>query len=122
MTKLSKKVTNSNGVSILEVLVAMIIMSVSLLLLLNLAMIALDGNDWSNNTTRITQLLQEKLEQARATNPAPGTYTDTAGDYVRTCQVDSVSNLLKQVVVEINWTDIRGHDKSYSMSALMKTP
>ncbi len=122
MRKLSRKVTNRDGVSILEVLVAMIIMSVSLLLLLNLAMIALDGNDWSNNTTRITQLLQEKLEQARATNPAPGSYVDTAGDYVRTCQVDSVDTFLKQVVVQIAWTDIRGHDKAYSMSALLKTP
>jgi Tfp pilus assembly protein PilV len=122
MIKLSKKVRSCDGVSILEVLVAMIITSVALLLLLNLAMIALDGNDWSNNTTRITQLLQEKLEQARTINPAPGTYTDTAGDYVRTCTVDSVDLFLKEVVVEIAWTDIRGHDKSYSMSALMKTP
>jgi len=122
MNKTAKRLADARGVSILEVLVAMIIMSVSLLLLLNLAMIALDGNDWSNNTTRITQLLQEKLEQTRATNPAPGTYVDTAGEYLRTCTVDSVDNFLKTVVVQIAWTDIRGHDKVYSMSAMMKTP
>ena len=40
-----KRLADARGVSFLEVLVAMIIISVSLLLLLNLAMIALDGND-----------------------------------------------------------------------------
>ena len=47
------------GFTILEVLIAMIILSISLLVLLNMAMVALDGNDWSNNTTVATQLLQE---------------------------------------------------------------
>jgi prepilin-type N-terminal cleavage/methylation domain-containing protein len=60
------KLRQQNGVTLLEVLVAMIIMSVSLMMLLNMAMIALDGNDWSNKTTVATQLLQEKLEQIRA--------------------------------------------------------
>ncbi len=58
-------IANQDGISILEVLIAMIILSMALLLLLNMAMVALDGNDWSNKTTVATQMLQEKLEQLR---------------------------------------------------------
>ena len=36
---------NEQGITIMEVLIAMIILSLSLLLLLNMAMVALDGND-----------------------------------------------------------------------------
>ena len=57
---------NERGITILEVLIAMIILSFSLLLLLNMAMVALDGNDWSNKTTVATQLMQQKLEQLRS--------------------------------------------------------
>ncbi|MEE8577304.1 MAG: prepilin-type N-terminal cleavage/methylation domain-containing protein, partial [candidate division Zixibacteria bacterium] len=59
-------IRNQEGVTLLEVLIAMIILSVSLLLLLNMAMVALDGNDWANNTTIATQLMQQKLEQLRS--------------------------------------------------------
>ena len=47
-------IKNQDGVTILEVLIAMIILSLALLLLLNMAMVALDGNDWANNMTVAT--------------------------------------------------------------------
>ena len=53
-----KKIRSDEGFTILEVMVALIILSVSLLMLLHMAMIAIDGNDWSNQATRSTQLLQ----------------------------------------------------------------
>ena len=60
-----RKLDNLRGVSLLEVLVAMILTSFALMMLLNMAMIALDGNDWSNKTTLAAQVMQEKLEQIR---------------------------------------------------------
>jgi len=77
-----KMIKSQDGITLLEVMVAMIIMSFSLLLLLNMTMVALDGNTWSENTTVTTQLLQEKLEQLRSvrnTNLQSG--SDTAQGY-----------------------------------------
>ena len=53
-----KKVYKSDGIYS-EVMIAMLILSTSLLVLLNRRQ-AIDGNDWSDNTTAVTQLMQQK--------------------------------------------------------------
>jgi len=114
--------TNEKGVTILEVLIAMIILSMALLLLLNMAMVALDGNDWSNKTTIATNLLQEKIEQLRGLDDLPiGTYSDTIGDVVRSWQVVSAGNYLRQVDVLVIWEDIRSQTKTNSMTTYIRT-
>ena len=116
------KIRTQNGITILEVLIAMIILSMSLLLLLNMAMVALDGNDWSNNTTAATQLLQEKLEQLRSSASSginPG--SDTVDGVVRSWTVADVGSHLKQVRVQVAWEDIRSHTKTNSMTAMIRT-
>ncbi len=60
-----RKLKEDKGISLLEVLVAMIILGMALLVLLNMSMVALDGNDWANRNTTATQVMQEKLEQLR---------------------------------------------------------
>jgi len=114
--------TNEKGVTILEVLIAMIILSMALLLLLNMAMVALDGNDWSNKTTIATNLLQEKIEQLRGLDDLSiGTYSDTIGDVVRSWQVVSAGNYLRQVDVLVIWEDIRSQTKTNSMTTYIRT-
>jgi len=114
--------TNEKGITILEVLIAMIILSMALLLLLNMAMVALDGNDWSNKTTIATNLLQEKIEQLRGLDDLPiGTYSDTIGDVVRSWQVVSAGNYLRQVDVLVIWEDIRSQTKTNSMTTYIRT-
>ena len=114
--------TNEKGITILEVLIAMIILSMALLLLLNMAMVALDGNDWSNKTTVATNLLQEKIEQLRGFNDVPiGTYSDTIGDVVRSWQVTWAGNYLRQIDVQVIWEDIRSQMKTNSMTTYIRT-
>lgn len=123
MTKLiRRKLSDQDGLSLLEVLVAMILTSVSLLVLLNLAMIALDGTDWSNNATAVTQMMQQKLEEVRARNDAVGSYSESDGKYGLAWDVDSVAAFLKEVNMEVTWQDVRGKDKVDSMTAFFKTP
>ncbi len=113
---------NEDGVTLLEVLVAMVILGVALLLLLNMAMVALDGNDWSNKTTLVTQLLQEKLEQLRSIKDnglASG--SDTASGLTRTWYVSDVSSHLKKVDVLIKWEDVRARMHTNTMTALIRT-
>jgi prepilin-type N-terminal cleavage/methylation domain-containing protein len=113
------KLKDSGGVTLLEVLVAMIILSVSLLLLLNMTMVALDSNDWANKTTSSTQALQEKLEQLRAShNPQGG--SDTANGVERVWTVSPLGNNLLQVDVTATWQDIRGQWVADTMTAYIK--
>lgn len=115
----TKRVRNEDGITILEVLIAMIILSMSLLLLLNMAMVALDGNDWSHKTTNATQLMQEKLEQLRAsTNPTGG--VDTVDGVVRTWSVSSASAHLRRALVQVTWEDVKADTHTNSMSTLIK--
>ena len=114
------KLTNQSGLTLLEVMIAMVIMSISLLLLLNMAMVALDGNDWSNKTTIATQLMQEKLEQLR-NSPTPGSGGDTALGVVRNWTVTNAGSHLRQVGIDVTWEDIRGNMVTDSLSTFIKT-
>ena len=114
---------NEKGLSILEVMIAMVILAISILLLLNMAMVALDGNDWSNKTTVSTQLLQEKLEQMRTiTNlSSANSGSDTAQGMTRVWRVSKADNHLRQVDVVVQYEDIKGQTVQNSMTAFIKT-
>lgn len=117
-----KKYTDSRGITLLEVLIAMVIISISLLLLLNMGMVALDGNDWSNNTTISTQLLQEKVEQLRSErNTGMNSGSDTAGGFTRSWTVSNAGMHLRRVDVSITWDDIKNRTHTNTMTAYIRT-
>ncbi|MFH1687791.1 MAG: prepilin-type N-terminal cleavage/methylation domain-containing protein [bacterium] len=122
MNRLKTKFADQAGVSLLEVMISMIILSVALLVLLNLAMVALDSNDWSKNATSATQLMQQKLEEVRSTAPSSGSYVDTVGEYQRNWTVSNFASHLDKVDIKIAWTDVRGKTKVDSMTTLVRTP
>jgi len=110
---------NEQGITIMEVLIAMVILSLSLLLLLNMAMVALDGNDWSDRTTRATVLLQQKLEELRAdSDPADG--ADTSSGVSRSWTVTDVGHHLRRIEVLAQWEDVRSQAKSNSVTAYIQ--
>ncbi len=115
-----RKTNNEQGITILEVMVAMIILSMSILLLLNMAMVALDGNDWANNTTAATQLMQQKLEQLRTSGDLTDG-SDTIGEYARSWVVTNVGSHLRKIDVRVDWEDIRSHSKVDSLTAYIKS-
>lgn len=113
---------NQRGVSLLEVMVAMILTSFSLLMLLHMAMIALDSNDWSNKTTVATQALQDKLEQLRGGGAAALTSgSDTAQGLTRTWTVTTMNAHLRRVDVEVSWHDIKAEDHTNALTAYITT-
>lgn len=114
-----RRLRSQRGVSVLEIMIAMVILSLSLLLLLNMAVVALDANDWSNKSTVATQALQDKLEEIRSTlNFTAG--ADSVGAVARSWNAVDLSTHLKQVNVTVNWTDVRNKAKTNSMSALVR--
>lgn len=115
-----RKITTENGITILEVLVAMMILSVSLLLLLNMAMVALDGNDWSNKTTLATQLVQQKLEEIRATgNLTNG--SDVVNGVSRAWTISNAGSHLRNVRIALNWQDVKAATHYDTLSAVIRT-
>lgn len=119
MTKKNNNRNNEQGITIMEVLIAMVVLSLSLLLLLNMAMVALDGNDWSDRTTRATVLLQQKLEELRSdSEPASG--ADTSGGVSRTWTVTDVGHHLRRIDVMAQWEDVRSQSKANSVTAYIQ--
>jgi Tfp pilus assembly protein PilV len=115
-----RKIKQSKGITILEVLIAMIILSMSLLLLLNMAMVALDGNDWSNHTTVATQLMQQKLEELRASGALANGH-DTASGVTRVWTVTNSGSHLRTIHMNAQWSDVKARTHVDSMSALIRT-
>ena len=112
--------TGQDGFTILEVMVAMVIIGVSLLLLLNMGMVALDGNDWANQTTRATQLMQEKLESLRSSGDQMESGRDTVAGITRNWTVSNVGDFLKRVDVTVEWEDIRSSIHADTMTAFVR--
>lgn len=110
---------NQRGLTLLEVMVAMMILGTALLLLLNMAMVALDGNDWSNKTTVVTQLMQQKLEEIRSTeNFTSG--SDTAQGFTRQWTVVNAGSFLRRVDIAVMWQDINSRNMENRLTSYVR--
>ncbi|MEK7774641.1 MAG: prepilin-type N-terminal cleavage/methylation domain-containing protein [Candidatus Zixiibacteriota bacterium] len=110
---------NQRGLTLLEVMVAMMILGVSLLLLLNMGMVALNGNDWSNKTTVASQLMQQKLEEIRSTAKFSNG-SDTAQGMTREWKVTSAGTNLQKLDITVKWMDINNRDMKNSLTTYVK--
>ncbi len=115
-----KRFANNEGFTLLEVMVAIIILTLSLLLLLNMAMIALDGNDWSNNATASTQLIQEKLEELR-TDRNFNSGSDTVSNIIRDWTITTAASHLRRVDITASWINRRGDTLENSITAYIRS-
>lgn len=116
-----KKFKKNDGFSILEVMVSIIILTLSLVLLLNMVMVALTANNWSHQATMSTQILQEKLEELRTSmNLVNG--IDTVSNIERVWQIDSVNSHLRRVNIEATWINDRNDTLSNRMTTYIRTP
>jgi len=113
-------IKNESGFTLLEVLTSAFIMSFALLLLLHLAMVALDGNRWASGTTSSTQLMQQKLEALR-NMPNPSSGGDTVSGITRTWTVTNAGSHLKQIDIQASWLTPDSIVRSYSVRTLVKT-
>ena len=110
----------NRGFTILEVLVSVIILTMSLLLLLNMAMVALEANDWSNKATASTQLLQDKLEELRTTMSSAGG-ADTVQGIQRSWKITKAANHLRRIDIAATWQNNRGDILHNNITAYVRT-
>jgi prepilin-type N-terminal cleavage/methylation domain-containing protein len=105
-----------NGFTLIEVLVALIILAISLLALAGLMVTTTKNNSSGNHMTEAATFAQDKLEELRAMrweNLPVGTSSDqksgsTGINYTRNWKVEP-GGVLKTITISINWQDRTNH-------------
>ena len=111
-----KLLNKPNGFSLIEILIALVILSISLLALAGLMVTTTKNTSFGSHMTEAATFAQDKLEELRAIrwqDIPEGASNDvktgsTGIDYGRNWSV-TTSGVLKTIVVTINWTDRTDH-------------
>jgi type II secretion system protein I len=106
----------NKGFTLIEVLVAMVILSFSLLALAGLMITTTKNNSFGSNMTEAATFAQDKLEELRAIkweNLIDGNNTDQQGgstgiNYTRNWNV-TTNGSLKTITINLNWNDRTAH-------------
>ena len=59
------RISQTDGFTILEVMVGLVIFTLGLLLLMSMMVVSMQGNSWSEYQTPSAQLIREKIEQMK---------------------------------------------------------
>jgi len=107
----SRSNDNDNGFTLIEVLIAIVILSVGLLGMAALTVGIINGNKFSNQLTTATTLAQDKMEDIRRQD-----YSDVAAETKAACSSpyatydrevlvtnDSPATNMKTVTVKVYW-------------------
>ena len=108
----------SKGFTLLEILMALIILSISLLALAGLMTMTTRNNSYGSHVTEAATFAQDKLEQLRAgpwgnivsgTDPSPITGC-TGITYVRNWNVvPNAADSMRTITITMDWTDQTNH-------------
>ena len=102
------RLKKSEGFTLLEVMVGLIIFSLGLLLLSSMLVVALRGNVWSDKTTQIVQTVRDKIEEFRHAKVADMVNgTDMVRGMSRSWAFEDVTSNLKKITVVVDWHDQR---------------
>ena len=123
--KLAQLLRNEKGITLLEVLVAMIILAFGVLGLAPMIVISMFGNSYSNQVTVADAIAQDRLEEIKTwseINPVPYSQTvnDIHGTFTRETLVGdattdaSIPNGVYKIQVDITWTDQKQLPRSVS--------
>lgn len=111
-----KLLKESKGFTLIEVLIALVILSISLLGLAGLMVMTTKNNAWGSHMTEAATFGQDKLEEFMVTswaNIVSGSDLKTGAtgvNYTRTWTVVADgTNTLKTVTITLNWIDKISH-------------
>ena len=100
------KLKKTDGFTLLEVMIGLIIFSVGMLLLGSMTVVALRGNTWSNKTTQVVQAMRDKIEDFRhATAAEKVGGTDVVNGLNRRWTFENLSTGLDKITVVVSWDD-----------------
>ncbi|MBL7203976.1 MAG: prepilin-type N-terminal cleavage/methylation domain-containing protein [Desulfobacteraceae bacterium] len=116
----------SGGFTLIEVLIAIVILSVGLLGMASLTVGIINGNRFSNDLTTATTLAQDKMEDIRragytsAVSETKATHPSNS-DYKRevTVTADSPATDMKTVSVKIYWGGASKEDHNVELKTIL---
>ena len=109
------KLKKTDGFTLLEVMMGLIIFSVGMLLLGSMTVVALRGNTWSNKTTQVVQAMRDKIEDFRhATTAEKVNGSDVVNGLSRRWTFQNVTTNLDMITVVVSWEDDKQIAKSCS--------
>lgn len=100
---------SSKGFSLIEVLIALVVLSVGFLSIGQLMVTSMRTTAYGNHFTQATALAQAKMEEFRSTRPLPGTGSDqpmgaNGTRYTRTWSVVA-NGEMRIITVVVDWVD-----------------
>lgn len=107
------------GFSLIEVLIALVILSISLLALAGLMVYTTKSNSWGGHMTEATTFAQDMLERLRVTpwanlvEGSDGVTGATGITYSRTWAVAPTADNLRTVTITVKWDDGIHHSISF---------
>ncbi len=124
---MSRSNDNDNGFTLIEVLIAIVILSVGLLGMASLTVGIINGNRFSNDLTTATTLAQDKMEDIRrvgyanAASETKATMSSPYSDYKRevTVTADSPATDMKTVIVKAYWGGASKEDHNVELKTIL---
>jgi prepilin-type N-terminal cleavage/methylation domain-containing protein len=120
----------TEGFSLIEVLIALVILSISLLALAGLMATTTRNNSYGGHLTEAVTFAQQRLEQFRVTPYAalttslvPVTQTGIPSGiqyFLNWVVVPNAGDTLRRITITITWND--GIDHSFSIATMVKNP
>ena len=110
LSRITKLLKKNKGLTLLEVMVAMIIFSVGFMCLLPMIITAIEGNEFADAYTKATNYNQAKAEELKATHSflaGDSIGTDTVENMTRTWELTNQSTHYWKMTVVTTW---QGHD------------
>jgi len=114
---------NDSGYTLIEVLVAMIILTIGILGLAPLMVTSMSGNSFANDLTTANMVASDYIENLKTVNNFPvipfiETTNNVEGKFTRQTRVDdnnsdaNVPDGVYRIQVNVNWTDQQGLARS----------
>lgn len=105
----------NRGFTLVEIMIAIFILSFALLVMAQMQIMAIRGNAFANKTTTAVTRAQDMIEQLKGLSyNLVVSGSDSSGVYTRTWTVqdDTPANDLKTVTVNVSWQDTSSHQVS----------
>ena len=118
---------NDNGFTLIEVLIAILILSVGLLGMASLTVGIINGNRFSNDLTTATTLAQDKMEEIRGTSyssvvsETKAVLSSPYDEYKREVTItdDSPATGMKTVIVKVYWGGASKEDHNVELKTIL---
>jgi len=110
---------DSKGMTLIEVLIALAVLSIALLAMAMTSLSVMRGNATNDMVTQAATVAQDKMEELKNIPfDSLSSGNDTAGDYTRQWVVTNISATLRQITLTVSWPNRQGGTSTFIVDTL----